>query len=161
MAGQAKTSVLFICLGNICRSPIAEAVFLKLIKEKNAEKCFEVDSAATGDYQIGKSPDKRTIQTLQKFGITDYKHIARQITAQDFDKFDYIFGMDHNNMSDLEDMKPSQKCRAKTVLLGEYDPKKELVIVDPYYGDDIRDFEKVYEQCCRCCEGFLQSVSIS
>ena len=158
MASPAKHSVLFICLGNICRSPIAEAVFLRLIKEKKEEKNWDVDSAAMGDYHTGQGPNERTLRTLKKFGITDYKHKVRQITTQDFDKFDYIFGMDHENMSDLDNVKP-KNCKAKTVMLGEYDPEKELIIVDPYFGNDMRDFDKVYEQCCRCCEGFRKAVT--
>ncbi|CAC5369770.1 low molecular weight phosphotyrosine protein phosphatase-like [Mytilus californianus] len=153
-----KHSVLFICLGNICRSPIAEAVFLRLLKEKKQEQNWDVDSAAMGDWHLGLGPNERTVVTLKKFGITDYKHIVRQIKPQDFERFDYIFGMDHQNMSDLEGIKP-KNCHAKTVLLGEYDPQKELIIVDPYFGNDMKDFDKVYEQCCRCCEGFFNAVT--
>ncbi|XP_053383985.1 low molecular weight phosphotyrosine protein phosphatase-like [Mercenaria mercenaria] len=156
MASSKKKSVLFICLGNICRSPIAEAVFLRLLNERGVKDQWEVDSAALGTWHIGKTPDSRARKTLKNFGVDDYKHKARAVNKDDFTRYDVIFGMDEANMEELEERKPSN-CTAKLKMLGEYDPEKEVVIRDPYYdaGGDLSGFEKVYEQCVRCCTSFL------
>ncbi|KAL5007860.1 hypothetical protein ScPMuIL_016666 [Solemya velum] len=156
MATHEKKSVLFICLGNICRSPIAEAVFLDLLKKKGDLANWHVDSGALGDWHVGKGPYHRTMKTLKKFGITDYHHKARLVKTEDFNKFDYIFGMDNANLEGLEELKPGKEYKAKIQLLGEYDPEKELIIVDPYFDDKDEDFEYVFQQCKRCCESFLE-----
>ncbi|XP_058033685.1 low molecular weight phosphotyrosine protein phosphatase isoform X3 [Ahaetulla prasina] len=132
-AGQTK-SVLFVCLGNICRSPIAEAVFRKLVTEENLENKWRIDSAATSTYEIGNSPDYRGQNCMRNHGII-MNHIARQVTKDDFLSFDYILCMDESNLN--------------------YDPEKQLIIEDPYYGND-EDFETVYQQCLRCCKEFLE-----
>uniref|UniRef100_A0A1W7RA87 Low molecular weight phosphotyrosine protein phosphatase n=1 Tax=Hadrurus spadix TaxID=141984 RepID=A0A1W7RA87_9SCOR len=154
MADGAKCGVLFVCLGNICRSPIAEAVFAHLAKEKGVLTKWAIDSAATGDWHIGKKPDKRAIACMEKHGIV-MNHRARQLCGDDFEKFDYIFGMDNNNIEDIKDFAPSKSYKAKIELLGSYDPKNELIIRDPYYDSGAEGFEVVYQQCVRCCKSFL------
>ncbi|XP_061019223.1 low molecular weight phosphotyrosine protein phosphatase isoform X4 [Dama dama] len=105
--------------GNICRSPIAEAVFRKLVTDQN---------------------------------------ISDNVTKEDFATFDYILCMDESNLRDLNRKSNQVKnCRAKIELLGSYDPQKQLIIEDPYYGNDA-DFETVYQQCVRCCRAFLEKV---
>ncbi|XP_063709553.1 low molecular weight phosphotyrosine protein phosphatase 1-like [Culicoides brevitarsis] len=150
-----KKSVLFICLGNICRSPLAEAVFLKQINDKGIAGNFNVDSAAIGSWHIGKRPDHRAIKTMENHNLP-YDNRCRQITKEDFNKFDFIFGMDDENMSDLKRLAPKGSS-AKLFLLGEFDPNKERIIRDPYYDDGSEGFEKCYEQCVRCCAAFLES----
>ncbi|KAM3855322.1 low molecular weight phosphotyrosine protein phosphatase isoform 1-T1 [Vipera latastei] len=153
-AGQGK-SVLFVCLGNICRSPIAEAVFRKLVKEENIENKWRIDSAATSTYEIGNPPDYRGQNCMRKYGII-MNHIARQITKDDFLTFDYILCMDESNLQDLRrKCNQIKNCKAKIELLGSYDPQNQLIIEDPYYGND-EDFETVYQQCLRCCKEFLE-----
>nr|XP_002121444.1 low molecular weight phosphotyrosine protein phosphatase-like [Ciona intestinalis] len=97
---MAQNSALFVCLGNICRSPIAEACFKQILEENGGLANWRVDSAATSRYQIGDSPDDRGRSCMEKHGI--YKHVAhhraRQITKQDYEEFDFIFGMDQSNM---------------------------------------------------------------
>ncbi|XP_015590822.1 low molecular weight phosphotyrosine protein phosphatase [Cephus cinctus] len=147
--------VLMICLGNICRSPIAEAVFSNLIQEKGLNDLWYVESAALIGYHTGKNPDHRAMTTLREKGITNYSHKARPIKKDDFEKFDWIFGMDNDNISELNRLKP-QNCSAKIELLGQYDPNGEIIIRDPYYDSGKAGFEKVHEQCVRSIEAFLE-----
>ena len=154
-----KKSVLFVCLGNICRSPIAEAVFREQLKESGQLESWRVDSAGTGDYHIGSEPDPRTMKTLKKHSITDYVHYARQITSKDFKEFDYILVMDDENLEDVNSMTDgSHKARVK--LLGSYDKAaRSDQVQDPYYGRGDEGFERVFKQCWKCCSEFLKSAS--
>ncbi|XP_060793023.1 low molecular weight phosphotyrosine protein phosphatase isoform X2 [Neoarius graeffei] len=158
MAAAGGKSVLFVCLGNICRSPIAEAVFRKMATDGGAVDKWVIDSGATSDWNIGSPPDDRGLACLKKHGI-DTDHRARQVTKEDFATFEYILCMDESNLRDLNRKANSVKnCKAKIELLGSYDPEKQLVIQDPYYGNE-QDFERVYEQCVRCCRVFLERNS--
>uniref|UniRef100_A0A8C6WBP3 Low molecular weight phosphotyrosine protein phosphatase n=1 Tax=Nannospalax galili TaxID=1026970 RepID=A0A8C6WBP3_NANGA len=141
MAEYGSKSVLFICLGNICQSPIAVAVFRKLVTDGNISDNWRIDSASC----------------MRKHSIP-MNHVARQIIKEDFATFDYILCVDASNLRDLN-RKSNQvkKCRAKIKLLGSYDPQKQLIIEDPYYGKD-SDFELVYQQCLRCCKAFLKKT---
>ncbi|XP_076619323.1 low molecular weight phosphotyrosine protein phosphatase [Colletes latitarsis] len=150
-----KKNVLMICLGNICRSPIAEAVFINEINKLNISDLWEVDSAALIGYHTGKSPDHRAMSTLREKGITNYSHKARPITKDDFTKFDWIFGMDNSNIQELNNMKPHNST-AKIELLGSYDPQGEVIIRDPYYDSNSAGFHKAYEQCVRSVKAFLE-----
>lgn len=153
--------VLFVCLGNICRSPIAEACFKQVLKEKGVADKFYVDSAATSTYQIGNPPDRRGRACMEKHGIYNNvkQHRARQITHADYKEYDYIFGMDESNLSNLELMAPNNcEFKAKLMMLGEFDKDKgkyATIIEDPYYGGD-NGFEEVYNQCRRFCERFYE-----
>lgn len=150
---MSEKKILCICLGNICRSPIAEAVFAKLIKERGLDGTWSVDSAALGSWHVGNSPDPRALSTLKKHDVP-YNNRARQITKADFEKFDFIFGMDDENMSALEHKAP-KSTKAKLLLLGAFDPEEDRVIRDPYYDDGDAGFEKCYQQCMRSCAAFL------
>ncbi|XP_034756372.1 low molecular weight phosphotyrosine protein phosphatase isoform X3 [Etheostoma cragini] len=158
MAATSTKSVLFVCLGNICRSPIAEAVFRKMATDAGVVDKWAIDSGATSDWNIGSSPDARGVACLRKHGI-ETSHRARQVTKEDFMSFEYILCMDENNLSELNrKAKLVKNHHSKIELLGSYDPQKQLIIEDPYYGSD-KDFEKVYEQCVRCCKAFLEMNS--
>ncbi|XP_077599852.1 low molecular weight phosphotyrosine protein phosphatase [Stigmatopora nigra] len=158
MAASGSKSVLFVCLGNICRSPIAEAVFRKIATDAGVVDKWRIDSAATSTYEIGSPPDHRGLDCMKKHGVP-MSHVARQVTSDDFMKFDFILCMDQSNLKDLNDKGNSVKNhKAKVELLGKYDPQKKLIIRDPYYGSD-EDFETVFEQCQRCCKAFLESNS--
>ncbi|XP_047243028.1 low molecular weight phosphotyrosine protein phosphatase isoform X1 [Girardinichthys multiradiatus] len=158
MAAAGTKSVLFVCLGNICRSPIAEAVFRKMATDAGVVDKWKIDSAATSTYEIGNPPDHRGQACMKRHGVS-MRHVARQVTKDDFISFEYILCMDESNLSDLKRKANSVKnCTAKIELLGSYDPQNQLIIKDPYYGSD-EDFEKVYEQCLRCCKAFLEKNS--
>ncbi|KOX73842.1 Low molecular weight phosphotyrosine protein phosphatase [Melipona quadrifasciata] len=150
-----KKRVLMICLGNICRSPIAEAVFSDQINKLGLNESWEVESAALIGYHTGKNPDHRAMSTLREKGITNYSHKARPITEDDFIKFDWIFGMDTSNIQELNNTKPSN-CTAKIELLGKYDPQGDIIIRDPYYDSNSAGFHKAYEQCVRSIKAFLE-----
>ncbi|KAH7025747.1 phosphotyrosine protein phosphatase I superfamily [Microdochium trichocladiopsis] len=161
---QKKISVLFVCLGNICRSTMGEGVFRSLtLSEGSPYKRFvgRVDSCGTGGYHTGDEPDSRTMSTLEDHGITDYRHAARTLRSRDFKDFDYIFCMDHSNLEDAQRWanRPASKdgAKAQVMLFGEFSgvPGKKERVSDPYYGG--RDgFEKAYEQCRRFSINFLK-----
>ncbi|KAL3272011.1 hypothetical protein HHI36_022477 [Cryptolaemus montrouzieri] len=149
-----KHSVLMVCFSNMCRSPIAEAVFKHLIKKAGIGSKWKVDSAAISANHIGEKANDRALLTLRNHKVP-YNSKARQVNASDFEEFDYIFGMDSKNISDLERMAP-ENCKAKIGLLGAYDPQKELIISDPYFDSNFAGYEKCYQQCLRSCTAFLE-----
>ncbi|TKS75615.1 Low molecular weight phosphotyrosine protein phosphatase [Collichthys lucidus] len=125
---------------------------------RHVARQWVIDSGATSDWNIGSEPDTRGLACLRKHDI-ETSHRARQVTKEDFMNFEYILCMDESNLSDLNRKAKSVKnSRAKVELLGSYDPQKQRIIKDPYYGSD-EDFEKVYEQCVRCCKAFLEQNS--
>lgn len=141
--------------GNSCRSPIAEAIFYDEIKKLNLLNSWEVDSAALLKYHVGNNPEPRAMSTLKKRGIVYYTHTARQITKEDFYKFNWIFGiMDNGIVYNLLQMQP-EDSQAKIELLGKYDPNGELNIQDPLFDNDSVGFEKAFEQAARSIKIFL------
>ncbi|KIW27737.1 uncharacterized protein PV07_07447 [Cladophialophora immunda] len=156
-----RISVLFVCLGNICRSPMAEGVFRSLAKSH--PRIGDIDSAGTGAYHTLDPPDDRTLDTLRRHGITDYDHGARQVRSKDFHEFDYIFAMDAYNFNDLQRLQRrlesrGQKTKAKVMMFGDFGGRtKGEEVIDPYYGAD-RGFEAVYEQVTRFSKTFLEEV---
>lgn len=142
-----------VCLGNICRSPIAEAVFLDEIKKRGQCDQWFVDSAATCGYHVGSSPERRARTILQNHGV-EYSHAARVLCEEDYYKFDFIFGMDHQNVKDIREEAPSDS-KAVIEMLGNYDPVKEEIIRDPYYDRGSEGFEICYQRCVRCVKSFM------
>lgn len=148
-------SVLFVCWGNICRSPTAQAVFKKLLSQRGREEKWMVDSAGTGHWNLGELPDPRARRALERQGLKE-EHRARVVEEEDFRKFEYIVCMDHSNMENLLQLAPKDSS-ATLQLLGIFDDEGPEVIEDPYYGSD-RDFEVVLERCWKACTGFLDFV---
>lgn len=147
--------VLFVCLGNICRSPMAEAVFRHQVKQANLADKITVDSAGTGDWHIGKPPHRGTRDILKRYGISDSGIAARQVCREDFDDFHYIVAMDDMNVKDLERWFPSdRKVEVKKML--DYVPKHAGGNVpDPYYTGN---FDEVYEMVDEGCRNLLQTI---
>lgn len=146
--------VLFVCLGNICRSPMAEAVFRHLVRQAGWEERIEIDSAGLGGWHEGQPPHPGTQQTLRQRGI-DYEGIrARQIKVEDLTKFDYVVCMDEENLAGLKRLAPQATNVYK--LLDFSDQANEKNVEDPYYTGR---FEYVYELVESGCRGLLQTIS--
>ncbi|TAF66968.1 MAG: low molecular weight phosphotyrosine protein phosphatase [Cytophagales bacterium] len=149
--------ILFVCLGNICRSPLAEGIFNAMVAQSSLS--HSCDSAGTAAYHIGELPDHRSRLIAQNNGIT-LTHRARQIRLEDFSQFDYIIAMDRSNYQDIIALqkKLSSPSQAQVVMMRQYDTaSKHLDVPDPYYGTE-KDFEEVYEILHRCLEKFLTNL---
>lgn len=144
--------VLIVCLGNICRSPMGEAVLRKVAKDREID--IIVDSAGTGAYHVGDEPDERTTDTCKKFGVP-ISHEARQVREGDFYSFTHILASDTSNLNDLLRKKPDDST-AEVKLWGSYLDNKS--IPDPYYGG-IKGFESIYDQCVKLSNAFLDTLS--
>ncbi|ANH02309.1 MULTISPECIES: low molecular weight protein-tyrosine-phosphatase [Leptospira] len=153
--GKQSIRVLFVCLGNICRSPAAEGAFLDLIQKRNLESSFFVDSCGTSRYHIGELPDPRTRQAARKRGI-ELTHKARQFRKEDFRDFDYILTMDKSNQKDVLYLASSDEERKKVQLFRFFqkDSKKDFEVPDPYYGT-LKDFDEVQNIVSEAAEDFL------
>ncbi|MBT28920.1 MAG: protein tyrosine phosphatase [Thalassobius sp.] len=150
--------VLFVCLGNICRSPMAEGVFKKQVEDADLTDQIECDSAGIIGYHAGELPDKRMRRTASSHGIT-LTHHSRQLSPADFEKFDYILGMDENNMKAIRQMEKSvTNKKAKVFKMREFDEQESSKDVeDPYYqGDD--GFEICYQVLRTSTQNFLDFI---
>ncbi len=137
-------NVLFVCLGNICRSPLAEGVLLHAIREKGLENQIHVDSSGTSSYHIGDSPDPRTMQNARENKII-LTSKARQFRVEDFEKFDYILAMDQSNYRNILRLDPFGKYEHKVRLFREFDEQERGADVpDPYFGGE-EGFQHVFE----------------
>ncbi len=149
--------ILFVCLGNICRSPTAEGVFRQLAKQTAPSLKVEADSAGIADYHIGEPPDLRSRRAALRRGIDLSGLRARQVAPDDFMRFDLILAMDRDNLRDLKALLPEQP-RARVRLFLEYAPQlHRLEVPDPYYGD-AGGFEEVLDLCTAASRGLLASL---
>ena len=148
------TSVLFVCLGNICRSPLAEGVFLHLLREAGLDGWFSVDSAGTGAWHVGELPDPRSREVAERNGVT-LSSRARQVTDRDFHDFDVIVAMDRSNLADLQRLKARNGGKARLVLMRDFDPDPgDGEVPDPYYGG-ASGFDRVYAMVFRAARGLM------
>jgi protein-tyrosine phosphatase len=154
------TRLLFVCLGNICRSPTAEGVMRSLVAREGCEVEIEIDSAGTGAWHVGSAPDSRATAAARGRGVT-LGGQARKVTPEDFEEFDLILAMDGSNLHDLKQLAEGEDQRAKVRLLREFDPASEgqsdLDVPDPYYGGE-RGFEDVFDLVRAACEGLLAQI---
>jgi protein-tyrosine phosphatase len=152
--------LLFVCLGNICRSPTAEGTMRELVREAGLEREIELDSAGTGAWHTGSAPDERATAAAARRGIA-LEGSARRVSPEDFDEFDLILAMDRSNVDELRRMAHSEDARAKVRLLREFDPASgeagDLDVPDPYYGDG-DGFERVLDHVQAACDGLLAQV---
>lgn len=153
-----KKQICFVCLGNIVRSPLAESLFLHLAEQAGVAHKYEADSAGTGPWHVGESPDPRMRRVAARHGLS-YKGRARQFQRQDLESFDLILAMDQDNYGELLQMAVSDDQRQKIHLLREFDPQggPRAVVPDPYYGG-IDGFEETYQVIERSCFGLLQAL---
>lgn len=147
-------SILFVCLGNICRSPTAQAVFEALLAESPLAGQISADSAGTAAYHLGKAPDPRSTAAARQRGYNLDHLRARQVAVEDFHRFDYILAMDADNLRQLERLEPEQS-RARLALFLEFaDAKVRQEVPDPYFGAD-DGFETVLDLCEQASRGLL------
>jgi protein-tyrosine phosphatase len=155
---EPRIRVLMVCLGNICRSPLAEGVMKHMAKKKGVHERLLVHSAGTADYHVGDPPDPRSHKVAMMNGF-ELDHEGRHFKPSDFSSYDFILVMDDSNFRDVISLAKSDEHRQKVRLITEYDhgQKYGKKVPDPYYGD-LDDFIAVYEQLRHCCEGFFQKV---
>ncbi|MCG4455633.1 low molecular weight phosphotyrosine protein phosphatase [Pseudomonas sp. MMS21-TM103] len=150
--------ILFVCLGNICRSPTAEAVLRHKLRELGLEAAVEVDSAGTGDWHVGKPPDSRTRQAAQLRGYDLSALRGRQVSVSDFSRFDLILAMDNSNLEHLQRLLPAGSTAELDLFLRRYDLALDEV-PDPYYGGD-EGFELVLDLLEQACDGLLRELRV-
>ena len=147
--------ILMVCLGNICRSPLAEGILKAKI---NSQEIF-VDSAGTAAYHIGNLPDKRSIEVARKYGINISDQKARKFRIKDFDTFHYIFVMDDRNYKNILALARGLKDESKIqMILNEIHPNQNMSVPDPYYGGN-QGFENVYRMLNEACEIIANKIS--
>lgn len=154
---MAETSVLFVCLGNICRSPVAEGVFRHLVNEAGLADAVEIDSAGTGDWHVGRGADPRSVAVAKRNGVDISACRARQITAADFNRFGWVIAMDESNLANLNRMAPKGHSARVHMLLDFVPGMEGHPVPDPYYGTE-KDFEETYRLACLGAEGLLAAV---
>lgn len=130
---SVKPSVLFVCLGNICRSPLAEAAFREAVNKSGVQ--MQIDSCGTGDWHIGHAPDRRAQAVARKHGIDIRHYRARQVTTSDFSRYSHIVAMDRNNLADLEALRPAHATAQISLMLDYLWERQGQDVADPYYGD--------------------------
>jgi protein-tyrosine phosphatase len=147
--------ICFVCLGNICRSPTAEAVFRHLAEREGIADALVIDSAGTGSWHVGESPDRRSRETARQRGF-DLGGRARQVTKRDFSTFDYLIAMDRSNRKNLLRMAPDAASRSKVHLFRDFDARSDesSEVPDPYYGGE-DGFEQVFDICEAAALGLI------
>jgi len=152
--------IMFVCLGNICRSPLAHAIFQHLAEEKNLQDKFHINSSGTSSYHIGESSDPRMKRTAGRHGI-NITHRSLQFQKEHFEEFDLIFTMDKENYQDIIWQTQNASYRKKVHILRDFDPAgnfKGVAVPDPYYGGEA-GFEEVFEIVLRCCNNVLKLIA--
>jgi len=157
MSRMPVVSVLFVCMGNICRSPTAHGVFRKLVQDEGLDQLIQIDSAGTHAYHVGSPPDRRAQATAlgRNLDLSDLR--GRQVEMEDFHRFDYVLAMDNENLDILNQLCPIG-TQAKLRLFMDYAPDYGMSEVpDPYYGGD-RGFEQVFDMIEEASKGLLEDI---
>lgn len=150
-----KTRVLMVCLGNICRSPLAEGILASKLDPTK----FEVDSAGTAGYHVGELPDRRSIATAKLHGLDISYQRSRKFIKNDFKTFDFIFAMDQSNYNNILALAETEADRKKVyMILNQISPNSNAEVPDPYYGGD-QGFENVYQMLDEACAIFAKKLS--
>ncbi|MDO8926606.1 MAG: low molecular weight protein-tyrosine-phosphatase [Sideroxyarcus sp.] len=152
-----KVKVLFVCMGNICRSPTAEAVFRHYVEQEGLAEHIHIDSAGTHDYHIGDAPDARTQRVAKQRGYDMSKLRGRQVGAEDFRRFDYVLAMDEANLSILESLRPRDAESHLGLFLQFAEHHSEREVPDPYYGG-ADGFERVLDMVEDAAAGLLRHI---
>ncbi len=151
-----KTKILFVCMGNICRSPTAEGAFRSQVEKQGVQDLFEIDSAGTHSYHIGEQPDARSQMTARKYDVDLSVQRARQVQESDFYHYDYIFAMDSGNLADLKYICPLE-CQHKLALMLDNIPHNNgKSVPDPYY---LGRFDEVFEMLNRASSFLLHRLT--
>ena len=147
--------VLFVCLGNICRSPLAEAIFNQQLKEAGLDNTISCDSAGTGDWHVGEPPDPRTQAVARRYKVP-LTHRGRQFDAADFDMYDYVIAMDQSNMRNIREQVPTAgPTPYQFFLMREFeDTPAPKDVPDPYWGGE-QGFDTMYHLLYQCCANLL------
>jgi protein-tyrosine phosphatase len=152
------TEISFVCLGNICRSPLAQGLFQDLVNREKLDQKIFISSAGTGNWHIGNLPDERMRQTAQSNGIK-LESRAQQFQSKDFNRFNLVLAMDHSNLVRLSEIAPSTLPPDKLMLFRSFDPEsnEDQDVPDPYYGG-AKGFEEVYSMIKRTCPPLLDYI---
>lgn len=143
--GDRKIRIMFVCLGNICRSPLAEGVFRKLVHDHGLEDRFEIRSTGTGGWHVGNCADPRMVATAKRHGVDLDEHVGDQFKQMDLETYDHIFVMDKSNLNDVLFLDRDDRYGHKVRLFREFDPEPDdFQVPDPYYGGQ-DGFDHVYE----------------
>jgi protein-tyrosine phosphatase len=156
MSDIKPVEVLFVCMGNICRSPTAHGVFQSLVDAHGLSASILVDSAGTHSYHIGSPPDPRSQATAHRRGVDLTRLRARRFVSSDFDDFDYLLAMDNANLADMLALKPENASARAELMLSYSDRFGQQEIPDPYFGDD--GFDLVFDMIDDAAHGLLQQI---
>jgi len=158
MSFSSVISVQFVCLGNICRSPLAEGILKHVTRERGLESQFLIASSGTGAWHVGQAPDSRMQRTALIHGVDISRQRARHFKRSDLDAFDHILAMDKSNLRNILRHSPHEEYENKVRLFRNYDPEPgDYEVPDPYYGGD-QGFETVFSIVERTCRQFLDQI---
>lgn len=153
---MASPSVLFVCLGNICRSPLAEAALRKAAKEAGLD--IEIDSAGTGNWHSGEPPDRRAIATAARHGVDITGYRARQVRPADFSRYSHLFAADHQNLADLQAMQPTDATAKLALVLDLVAGREGEPLTDPYFGD-AAGFEETWADVLAAARALVERIA--